>query len=365
MYLHRLALCHFRNVRHAQIVPDPGLNVLWGDNAQGKTNVLEGIYLLGNLKSFRGARNEQLIRNNAEQCSLAGDVVYKEVRRKIELTIGPKGKTIRVNDKEVRTAGNFLGYLRPVLFSPEEVNLVKGYPAGRRALLDRTVFQADPTYLKRAQEYERFLKQRNRLLREGRSTDEIIPWTEGLIKAGARLRLDRFRYLNHLVPLLRETYRHLTGGKEQADLQYPVAGDTEETLQDSIRRELERERERERRLGQTMAGPHRDDPLFLVNGRVLRLYGSQGQQRSFMLAFKTAQIMDLENRIGEPPVLLLDDMTSELDKQRQAFFFRFLLANRRQVFITTTDIQPMINEGFRYARFFRVENGEFQEDCRQ
>lgn len=128
---------------------------------------------------------------------------------------------------------------------------------------------------------------------------------------------------------------------------------------------MARNAEREKMSGQTLSGPHRDDPLFLVQGRPLRLYGSQGQQRSFMLAFKTAQIMDLEKRTGEPPVLLLDDMTSELDRRRQGFFFRFLHSRRGQVFITTTDVQTLISEGMGEARFVRVSTGAFLEDCRE
>jgi DNA replication and repair protein RecF len=168
-----------------------------------------------------------------------------------------------------------------------------------------------------------------------------------------------------LLPLLREAYRNITGGKEEADLHYSAGAPSIEELEDTLRRELERSREREKNLGQTLAGPHRDDLRFVVNGRPLRLYGSQGQQRSYILAFKAAQIMDLEKRTGESPVLLLDDMTSELDRQRQEYFFRFLQARQGQVFITTTDIRHLIDEGFRQARFYRVSGGAVEEDCRE
>lgn len=365
MHLQRLLLSNFRNIERAAIDPDPEFNVLWGDNAQGKTNVLEAIYLLGNLRSFRGSRNEELIRHNASGGRVAGELSCQGVRRRIELAICESGKSARVDGKEVKKAGLFMGYLRPVLFSPEEVGLIKGYPAGRRALLDRAVFQADPAYLERAQQYERCLRQRNRLLKEGKKEQEIAPWTEQLIDAGARIRLDRLRYLDRLLPLLRETYRNIAGSREEADLHYPpVAGD-EGYLRQSLRGDLARQCERERVLGQTLAGPHRDDPLFLVDGRPLRMFGSQGQQRSFMLAFKTAQIIDLEKQLGETPVLLLDDMTGELDRRRQGFFFRFLLERRGQVFITTTDIQPLQQEGIRHARFFRVTQGNIQEETRE
>jgi len=186
-----------------------------------------------------------------------------------------------------------------------------------------------------------------------------------LIRTGARIRRDRFLYLERMLPLLREAYRNITGGREEADLHYFAGAPSVEELEETLRRELERSEEREKKLGQTLAGPHRDDPRFLVDGRLLRLYGSQGQQRSFILAFKAAQIIDLENRTGEPPILLLDDMTSELDRQRQGFFFRFLQARQGQVFITTTDIRSLIDEGFKQARFYRVSGGVVEEDCRE
>ena len=365
MHIHKLFLNDYRNIEKVAIDPDPEFNILWGNNAQGKTNLLEGIYLLGNLRSFRSNKSEELIRHNTPGSRIAGDLICQGVRRRIELSISVAGKSAKVDGKEVKKAGLFMGYLRPVLFSPEEVGLIKGYPVGRRALLDRAIYQAEPSYLERAQQYERSLLQRNRLLKEGRSEPEIVPWTEQLINTGARIRFDRQCYLERLLPLLRETYRNITGGHEDADLHYPASAPDEESFRQSLRRELAKQRQRERDIGQTLAGPHRDDPLFLVEGRPLRMFGSQGQQRSYMLAFKTAQIMDLEKQIGESPVLLLDDMTGELDRQRQGFFFRFLLERRGQVFITTTDIQPLLKEGLQQARFFRVSQGTVQEDSRE
>lgn len=365
MYITKLILNNYRNILRVEIDPSPEFNVLWGANAQGKTNFLESIYLLGNLRSFRSSRNEEFITHNKADCHIVSDVNSQGVRRRLELTIEKAGKTARIDGKDIKNAGHFMGYLRPVLFSPEEVNLIKGNPAGRRALLDRAIFQADPTYLVKAQHFERCLRQRNRLLKEAKCEREISPWTEQLITAGARIRFERLHYLERLLPLLQETYRNISRGREEADLHYPSAVNDEEGLRRSLSLDLAKQRERERLLGQTLAGPHRDDPLFLVDGRPLRMFGSQGQQRSYMLAFKTAQIMDLEKQNGESPVLLLDDMTGELDRQRLGFFFRFLLERRGQVFITTTDIQPLQQEGIRQARFFQVTQGNIQENSRQ
>jgi DNA replication and repair protein RecF len=360
VYIKSIFLNNYRNLKKITIEPSPEFNVLWGENAQGKTNFLESIYLLGNLRSFRSSRNEELINHNSPGCHISGEVISQSVQRQLDLTIVASGKTAKIDGKDIKNAACFMGFLRPILFSPEEVGLIKGNPAGRRALIDRAVFHSDPTFLAKAQLYERCLRQRNRLLKDAKNDQELAPWTEQFIVAGAHIRFERQRYLERLTPLLRKTYSTITGGREEADLQYGVAACDVESLQRSLRLDLAKNRERELILGQTLVGPHRDDPLLLVDGRPLRMFGSQGQQRSFMLAFKTAQIMDLENNRGEAPVLLLDDMTGELDRQRQGFFFRFLLERRGQVFITTTDIQTLQQEGIRNARFFHVSQGHIQ-----
>jgi len=361
MYLRRLVLHNFRNLEHVEILPDKRLNVLWGANAQGKTNILEGIYLLGHLKSFRGAPGSELIRRQMPAGRLLGEVMRNGVLTTIELTFKGQQKSARINGKLVANSSEFLGLFPTILFSPEEVGLVKGYPAGRRALLDRAVFQADPPFLERARAYQRCLRQRNHLLKEGCDTAQLSPWNENLILTGTRLRLDRIGYLKRLVPQLRDIYRQITAGREEADLHYPIQEGTEEELYKKFGQELEQTSAQERHLGRTLSGPHRDDPYFIVGGHSLRKYGSQGQQRSFMLAFKTAQIIDLEANIGHQPVLLLDDMTGELDRQRQEFFFQFLRSRKGQVFITATELQALCNKGFDDVRSYCVSEGNLQD----
>jgi DNA replication and repair protein RecF len=361
MLLTRIQLRFFRNIDLAEIVPSPGFNILWGDNAQGKTNFLEAVYLLGNLKSFRGARNEEMVGRDQDFSRIRAGIISHQVIRTLEMSISRGGKKIRVNGKELRQASDFFGLLRPVIFSPEEVGIAKGAPGPRRELLDRAVFQADSGFLSRAKAYEQHLKQRNRLLKDNGSRNDLLPWTEGMIKTGARLRLDRYHYVRRITPFFREVYREIAGGEEDAVIAYPSGHGDEEILRNRLADELIRLEEREYRQGQTLAGPHRDDIDFSVNGQPLRLYGSQGQQRSFILAFKAAQIMDLEVRTGEPPVLLLDDMTSELDRHRQSFFFRFLQERQGQVFITTTDLATLKEAGLLQARYFHLVKGKIEE----
>ncbi len=285
--------------------------------------------------------------------------------RRIEMSIAGRGKTARVDGKDARRPGDFFGHLRPVIFSPEEINLVRGAPAGRRALLDRALFQSDVNFLEHARAYDRHLRQRNRLLREEAGDRELAPWTEGFIRSGARLRLERFRYIQRLRPFLREAYSHIAGATEEAEVIYANGSGDEDMLIETLAQEVAGVANRERRMGQSLAGPHRDDPEFQIDSLPVRTYGSQGQQRSFLLAFKTAQIRDLEETTGEAPVLLLDDMTSELDRGRQELFFRYLLAREGQVFITTTDCRTLYEQGFSQARYLRVNKGRLENDSQR
>jgi len=360
MVINKLVLRDFRNFAHTELVPNGNFTVFWGNNAQGKTNLLEAIYILGHWKSFRSFRNEELIRHSATSALIVAELSRQQTRHTMGMEFSSGSRQVRLDGKDVKNISQFIGLLRPVLFAPEEVTLMKGVPAGRRALLDRAIFQAEPGFLQRAQNYRRILQQRNRLLKEGASQDSLLPWNEGLIEAGARLRLDRQRYLQRIVPRFRDTYRQISGGQELADIQYPVPEADKEGHCQFLRQEMISAAERENRLGQSLVGPHRDDPLFLVDEKPLRLFGSQGQQRSFLLAFKTAQIIDLEATTGETPLLLLDDMTSELDRFRQGFFFRFLMERKGQVFITTTDIEPLKKEGLSDALFLHVNQGRLE-----
>lgn len=357
MTLTRLVLHNYRNIRSAEICPEAGFNVFCGDNAQGKTNTLESIYLLGHYKSFRRGRNDELIGGADKHSRIQGDFYSNNLTENVCLTIAADQKSLKINGKRPQHSYEMFGRFPSVLFAPEEVSITKGYPAGRRSLLDRALCHTQPSFLDLARAYQRCLRQRNILLKEGAAPAILCPWTEELIIAGAKVRLARRLYLNRLLPLLREAYREICAGKETADLVYPTKCDTLADLQDDLRRNLEREESKEKKYGMTLAGPHRDDPVFMVDNRVLGLYGSQGQQRSFILAFKTAQIIDLEKETGSVPLLLLDDMTSELDRKRLDFFFRFLHERKGQVFITCTELSPLQNAGFNNMRAFRVQEG--------
>lgn len=357
MILNNLKLRYYRNLAGVDLAWNSHFNVIYGKNAQGKSNLLEAIYLLGHLKSYRSARGQELIKHTEEKAWVGGFVSKGGVQHQLEIVLQKNGRNPRVDGKTVQKLSQFLGYLRIVIFTPEELGSIKGFPAGRRALLDRAVLQTEPAYLDRVQEYDRNLRQRNKLLKKQAGKDELAPWTEALIRTGSRIRNDRQIYIERLRPRLCQVYREITGAEESAGLNYSVERTSREDVVAQLTASFERLESREKSLGLTLAGPHRDDMDFQVNGRSLRSFGSQGQQRSFLLAFKAAQIMDLEEQFNEPPVLLLDDLASELDVHRQEGFFDFLLNRRGQVFLTSAQ-QPELAESVRNtASFFKVDQG--------
>jgi DNA replication and repair protein RecF len=361
MFLEQLTVRQFRNLSTANLRWGPGFNIIWGNNAQGKTNLLEAVYLLGQLKSFRGARTAELIGFGSEAARLGAQVIRSNVHHQLEVTLEKHGQTPRLDGKPVQRLSQFIGTLRLVLFTADELILLKGAPAGRRSLLDRAVLQADPGYLDRFQTYTRVLRQRNQLLRDRASANELKPWSEALIESGARIRQDRREFLGQLQPVLAGIGREIADSGEHLVLRYPTTAESGGGMREELRLELEQALPRERQQQQTLAGPHRDDPEPLVDGQPLKLFGSQGQHRSFLLAFKAAQLLDLEARLGEPPLLLLDDLASELDAQRQASFFAFLRRRRGQVLITTTHPATLGEAVCPQARYFHVEQGRIEE----
>jgi len=357
MVLKNLKLRSYRNLAGAELTWSDHFNIILGQNAQGKTNLLEAIYLLGHLKSFRGVRGRELINHAAEYAWIGAVTDKAGVEHKLEIGLHKNGRNPRVDGKTVQKLSHFLGYIRTVLFTPEELSNIKGFPAGRRALLDRAILQTESAYLDRVQEYDKVLRHRNRLLKQQARDEELVPWTEALVKTGSRIRHDRLNYLERFRPRLEQVYREITGGTETAGLNYSIERQTEQELGEQLVHAFDRLAAREKKLGVTLAGPHRDDLDFLVDGYSLRTFGSQGQQRSFLLAFKAAQVMDLEEQLKEQPLLLLDDLASELDSCRQEGFFNFLLNRRGQVFLTSAHEPRLADEVRQTARYYQVDQG--------
>jgi DNA replication and repair protein RecF len=360
MIVRKLVFSSFRNIVRTDVIPGERFNVFHGSNGQGKTNFLEAIYLLGTMKSFRHAKNRDLINWN-EHFSLLKAIVEKDgVCREVTLLIEKEGKKARVDRKALERLSDFFGCLNVVVFSPEELVMVKGQPELRRRYLDRAVFASDSGYLTLHHDYSRVLKNRNALLRSG-SCEGLDIWSEQLIDSGTRLVTKRVAWLDGIRELLREFHEGIAGNGAEVNVIYrtvPGRSANGAEYRHLMQKNLERLADEERRRGTTQAGPHRDDLEFLLNGRVLKLHASQGEQRSFILALKMAEIEYLHRLHGDPPVLLLDDMTSELDSERNHNLLQFLEEKQMQVFITTTSLQNLMMGNQENYTTFPVHEGK-------
>lgn len=361
MKLQELHIHAFRNIDHAELAAGERFNIFHGRNAQGKTNLLEAIFLLGTMKSFRTARNRDLIQWGAPFSLLKGRIDKGGVAREIALVLSGEGKRARVDQKPLTKLSDFFGHLNVVAFAPEEIAMAKGLPDARRRYLDRAVFSGDPGYLPLHLEFTRILRNRNALLRN-RERAGLDVWTEKLAEAGFRLMEKRVAYLEDIRGLLDSFYNEIAGSGEKASVSYrPHRMELERLLQgdrSAFADALARSAEEEERRGTTLAGPHRDDVEFSLNGKVLKEHASQGQQRSFVLALKMAEIEHIRRRYGAPPVLLLDDMTSELDGERNRNLMTFLEKSEMQVFITTTDLHNIRLNSMNHSTAFRVADGK-------
>lgn len=349
MRIHALEARQFRNLDQVLIEPHPRFNVLSGDNGQGKTNVLEAIYLLGTLRSFRATKTEELVRFGAERALVRARVEKLGTQRLLEVQLSPGHKSARVDGKGAR-AGDYFGGFNVVLFAPEDLRLPKGPPAGRRRFLDRAVWNAHPAYLGEVQTYERVLKSRNAVLRDGglgprpkagaasgeSYGDEVLEvYDEQLARAAVPIVTRRRALVDELRPRVRAAFERVTQTGMALELAYETALAPDD-IAGSLRARLLGERRRDLARGATSSGPHVDDLTLVLDGRPARLYASQGQLRALVLALKIAEIEFLRAKLGDAPVLLLDDVSSELDPTRNAQLFDFLRSVPCQAFITTT-----------------------------
>jgi DNA replication and repair protein RecF len=337
-----LKLCgdNFRNYSAFEWEPQAGLNVLVGDNAQGKTNLLEAINILATGKSWRTSRDLEIIGPQGDATWLFGLVENTYTTSKLEFRLG-RGKQIAVNGKPVRKYSDLLGKLLVVTFTPDNLELVKGSPHSRRKFLDQCLVQISESYSHNLTGYNKALQQRNSLLREGMGRKSLLePWNEQLVAFGVQLMIYRFKALERLGELTCRYQDYLSEEKEQLSLAYQPAVPmpqkrTAQAWAAVFYQQLERELPQERIRGGTLTGPQRDDLLFLIDGKELKLYGSQGQQRTAALALHLAALAHLEEQMGERPLLLLDDVLSELDRGRRERLFD-LIDSGTQTILTTT-----------------------------
>lgn len=393
--IERLSLAHFRNYRRQDVELSGGITVLHGDNAQGKSNLLEACYLLATTRPVRAGTDRELVGWTAvgeplPYARVTGRVSGKESAWELEVVLqatqvgsgstveedgeeGPGGtaslplqRSYRLNGVR-RRAVDMAGLLKVVLFGPEDVELVAGPPALRRRYLDLAASQLDRRYLRALQRFQRIVSQRNALLRHIREGEtalsQLVFWDEELVRAGSFLLAQRLAMLGALEGLVRKVHSRLTEGEGEVSLAYDgtVAAATpdEEALGHAYLQALRARQGQEIAAGQTLVGPHRDDLRFLLRGVDMGVYGSRGQRRTLALSLKLAEAEHVACRAGEAPVLLLDDVLSELDPRRRAQLLESV-TGYEQALITTIDLGPFPPPILDQARLLRVAAGRLE-----
>jgi len=356
-----IRLSQFRNYEALEVSFHSRLNLILGMNAQGKTSLLEALYCLSTARSFRASGDEEMIRFGQDSAGIEGLIHREEGQDRLFLELRrDKGKTLTLNGKKQKKLSALLGQMPAVVFSPDDLFLVKGGPALRRKYLDLTILQLEGGFLPHFQHYERALKQRNALLRqrpEGLES-QLGLWDEPLAEHGAAILKKRLQVCGGLSLLAAQALTDLTGGFESFELRYesPWAGaDAAQADKETILRALKKARGEEMARGVTVVGPHRDDMGLWGNGEPLRKFGSQGQQRTAALALKLAQLSLLAEGCGTEPLVLFDDVMSELDEKRQAFFLN-RLQRGGQAFLTGTSAHDFA-AALKGARVFEAEGG--------
>ena len=355
MVIRSLRLKNYRNYDLLDMSFDPKTNILYGDNAQGKTNILEALYLSGTTKSHRGTKDRDMIQFGHDEAHLEMVVEKKGLTFQIDMHLkknSPKG--IAIDRIPIRKASELFGIVHFVFFSPEDLNLIKNGPADRRRFIDLELCQLNRLYVHSLVQYNRVVIQRNKLLKElffHPEYEEMLDiWDMQLVKYGKKLIESRERFVEELGVIVAEIHRNLTGGREELMVRYE-----KNVSADEFERKLQTSRKRDLKVKMSMTGPHRDDLLFEVKGVDIRRFGSQGQQRTAALSLKLAEIGLVKRAIKDTPVLLLDDVLSELDSSRQQYLLDSI--HDIQTLITCTGIDDFIENKFQLNKVFHVADG--------
>ena len=349
MYIESIELKNFRNYQDLQLDFDKGTNIFYGDNAQGKTNILESVYICGTTKSHKGSKDKEIIRFGEEESHIRMMVKKDELSYKIDMHLRKnKAKGVAINGLPIKKARELFGIVNLVFFSPEDLNIIKNGPGERRRFMDLELCQLDQIYLTDLAGYNHIVNQRNRLLKDLyqnpslRETLEI--WDIQMLQYGKKIIEKRRDFVRDLNDVIQDIHRNLTVIYEPS------------TESECFEETLKKNRERDMRMKMTSAGPHRDDLCFMVNGIDIRKFGSQGQQRTAALSLKLSEIYLVKEKIKDTPILLLDDVLSELDSNRQTYLLDSI--HDIQTLITCTGLDDFVSHQFHINKVFKVVKGE-------
>lgn len=365
MYLKKLKLINFRNYKSLELNLNEKLNIFVGNNAQGKTNILEAIYLSAMGKSFRTSKDKELIMFNKKEAymKVEGKKNYSDVEVEIKLS-ATKKKLIKVNKLSVAKNSDILNNVYVVIFSPEDLRLIKEGPSERRKFIDNELSQIKPYYFHNLNDYNKILIQRNHLLKNMRGNVNkfmLDVWDEKLVDVGAKIIKQRHEFVKRIAPLSRLIHRKITNNRENIEISYLSNVDyidNMEELKKVFKDKLNKALEVDIRRGTTTVGPHRDDIGVYIDKVDIRSFGSQGQQRTCALSLKLAEIELVKSETSEYPILLLDDVMSELDVHRQNFLIKAL--RDVQLIITTTEINNLEELNMSNSFIYHVENANLK-----
>lgn len=366
MYIEQLKMRHFRNYDELDLSFNNKTNVIIGENAQGKTNLMEAIYLLALTKSHRTPREKELIQWGQKYAKIEGRIIKRNHHFPLEVIFSTKGKKAKLNHIEQKRLSDYIGMLNVVMFAPEDLTLVKGSPQTRRRFIDMELGQIQPRYVFHLTQYQKILKQRNHLLKEMQRTKELDDvmlqvLTDQLVDHATAILERRFAFLKRLKKWAIPIHRGISRELEKLDITYEpsievLEDEKKEKIEKSYQNKFEEIKEKEIERGTTLIGPHRDDLIFYVNDKNVQVYGSQGQQRTTALSVKLAEIELIYNEMGEYPILLLDDVLSELDDFRQSHLLN-TIQDKVQTFVSTTSVDGIHHETLKNADIFHVHAG--------
>lgn len=353
MRIQSIDLQNFRNYKTLSLSFNEGINIFYGDNAQGKTNILEALYLCATAHSHKGSRDREMISFDAEEAHAKMMIERRDMEHRIDLHLKKnRSKGIACDGIPLKKASELFGLINIVFFSPEDLQLVKNGPAERRKFIDSELCQLDKIYFNNLLNYNKVLNQRNLILKDCRSEmmDTLSVWDEQLVRFGKEVIARRELFIHQLNPLVESIHAKLSGNKEKLTICYEPNVEYER-----LEEQIFYLKDRDFRYKTTMTGPHRDDIIIMIDGIDIRKYGSQGQQRTAALSLKMAEIELVRDYVKDTPVLLLDDVLSELDSTRQIKLLNSI--EGIQTMITCTGLDDFVNHRFHMDKVFRVVKG--------
>lgn len=355
MIVESIQLDKFRNYHSLKLKFDKGTNIFFGDNAQGKTNILEAVYLCGTTKSHKGSKDREVIQFDEQESHIRMKLIRNGSPTKIDMHLKKnKPKGIAINGVPVRKASELFGIANFVFFSPEDLNIIKNGPAERRRLIDMELCQLDKVYLYHLSNYNKVLIQRNKLLKELSYHPDLLDtldiWDMQMIQYGKKIIEDRQAFIKRLNQIIYDIHSRLSGEKETLEIDYEP-----NVLSEEFEQKLKKDREKDLKTKMSLIGPHRDDICFKIKGVDIRKYGSQGQQRTAALSLKLSEIELVKTEIKDTPILLLDDVLSELDSNRQKYLLDSI--HDIQTLITCTGLDDFVANQFQINRVFHVVEG--------